>query len=435
MTRLLIVEDEKIQREYLRELLLRKGWEVQVAGSLPEAERKLAAGPFDVVLTDVRLAHGELGTDLLGRCGEARVVVMSAYGSVDSAVAAMKLGAVDYVTKPFDDEDLFARLARAAPPKPAAVVEKMLLGESALMRTVQDRVRRIAASDLSVLVIGESGTGKRLAARAVHQQSARHTGPFVPFPCAEADEDLVTRALLGHESGAVPGATEARAGLFESASGGTVFLDEVGRLSSFAQDRLLNVLEHREVQRIGAARAQRIDVRIVAATKLDLQALVQEQKFSDALYYHLKDPEVRLPRLRERGDDLFLLARRTIDAACASMGRPPVRLSTAAREAMLAYAWPGNVRELEKALQSALWLFDSEEIEPQHLPATICERPQPKPGSIDDYTKRTILENQDRLVDEKLAALLGISRETLIRFRNRYGIQNPRGRGCGKLPP
>jgi len=383
MTRLLIVEDEPIQREGLCKLMLRKGWEVEVAGSVPEAERKLAAGRFDVVLADVFLDDlrlpGALGTDLLGRCGEARVVMMSAYGSLDSAVEAMKLGAVDYVTKPLNHDDLFARLTRAAPPKPVAIVERILLGESPPMRRVRDQVRRVAASDLSVLLLGESGTGKDLVAHAVHQQSARRAGPFVAFRCAAmSTSTLVDSELFGHEPGAFPGATEARAGLFESANGGTVFLDEVGKLPPSAQEGLLRVLQEREVRRVGASGARwRIDVRVVAATNRDLEPMVKAQTFCDDLFFRLQDFEIRLPPLRERGDDLFLLARHIIERACTSRGRSPVTLAAAAREAMLAYRWPGNVRELEGAMKCALASCDGDEIDAEHLPERIGARHLP----------------------------------------------------------
>ncbi len=430
MTRLLIVEDEKIQSEEIRKLLTRKGWDVDVAGSVPEATRKLAESSFAVVLADERLS-GAPGSTLINHCGKARVVMMSAHygslddGSVNDAVDRMKLGAVDYVRKPIDHDDLVVRLERAAAPTAPQVIAGMLPGDNVRMREVREMVCKVAVTDLSVLLLGEAGTGKRLVARAVHQQSSRRAGPFVIFRCAALDEDLAPSELFGHEAGAVRWTTEGRAGLFESANGGTVFLDEVSKLPPLAQERLLQVLQEREVRRLGAAEAQRIDVRVITATKADLRALVGEQKFNNSLFFRLQDFEIPLPPLRERGADVLLLARRALEEECVRHGRSPVALSPDARAALLAYPWPGNMLELEAALRRALVLCDDREIATRHLPEHVIQRSLHKPHAVDEHIRRTILAYQDTHTEEELADMLGFHTDTLRRCRERLGLLRP----------
>jgi two-component system response regulator AtoC len=450
MTRILLVEDEVVIRRELHRLLARNGYDVSEAGTLGEAVAELGAMRFDLVVADVRLPGGS-GTELLGRTGDAPVVMMTSYATVKSAVDAMKLGAADYVSKPFNHEELLAVIDRVLGeqhrgpvPTPAAAggvvaTERTMLdaivGDSRAMREVRERILRAAPSDLTVLVLGESGTGKELVARAIHDRSRRRSGPFVPVNCAAIAESLIESELFGYEKGAFTGATCARAGLVEAASGGTLFLDEIGELPLPAQARFLRVLQEKEVRRIGATRALRVDVRVVTATHRDLPTMVHEGCFRGDLYFRLRVAEVRLPALRDLGDDLFVLAQRLVDRIRERTGGRAVRFSRDARAAMATYSWPGNVRELENTIEGALVFCDGDEIDAASLglnrtsPRVATAPPTargPADDSIEEYFRRFVIEHQGSLSETDLARRLGISRKTLWERRQRLNLPRPK---------
>ncbi|HSN99614.1 MAG TPA: sigma-54 dependent transcriptional regulator, partial [Candidatus Nanopelagicales bacterium] len=334
-----------------------------------------------------------------------------------------------------------ARSGRPAVDGPGA--ELGMIGSSRVMREVFDRIRKVAPSDATVLVLGESGTGKELVAAAVHRHSRRKDRPFVPVNCASIPEGLIESELFGHERGAFTGAVSAHAGLVEAADGGTLFLDEIGELPLAAQARLLRFLQTGEVRHVGATRARRVSVRLVAATHRDLQAMVKEATFRNDLFFRLRVIEVRLPPLRERSGDALAIARSLVSRA--SHGRsPPFTLSPEAERAVVEHPFPGNVRELENAIERALILCDDGVITPalmglegDELAAGAGADFAPPVGagegvgepslSLEDYFRRFVLEHQDHLTETEIARRLGISRKALWERRHRLGLPRPRG--------
>jgi len=443
MARILIVEDEPIIRSELRRLLGRAGYEVAEARSVREAEQEHELGTFDLVLTDVRLP-GAPGTDLIGRARGVPVLVMTSYATVRSAVDAMKRGAVDYLSKPFEHDELLAMveriLARPRAPvsaPPSALVEEGafegLIGRSPAMREVEARIRKVSPTDATVLVLGESGTGKELVAAAIHRTSARSGRAFVPVNCAAIPEGLIESELFGHERGAFTGATSAHAGLVEAADGGTLFLDEIGELPLPAQARLLRFLQTGEVRHVGSTRARRVSVRLVAATHRDLASMVQANTFRSDLYFRLRVIEIRLPPLRERGEDALVLAHFFMARDAKAAGRPEAILAEDAERAIMEHAWPGNVRELENAIERAQILSEGGPITADLLGLEAEEGASPPGGaegpageSLEHYFRRFVLEHQDTMTETELARRLGISRKTLWERRQRLALPRPK---------
>jgi DNA-binding NtrC family response regulator len=436
MARILVVEDEVVIRSEMRRLLTKHGHVVVEAGSVREA-LELDPGSFDLVITDLRLPGGP-GTDLLPHAEGVPVLVMTSYASVRSAVDAMKAGAADYVSKPFDPDELLllvdrllaqARDARRSAALAAEVEASWpidgMVGRSSPMREVFDRIRKVAPTDATVLVLGESGTGKELVARALHARSPRAEAAFVAVNCAAIPETLIESELFGYQRGAFTGANADHAGLVEAAHGGTLFLDEIGELPMSAQSRLLRVLQDGEVRRVGATRARRADVRLIAATHRDLPRRVDEGGFRQDLYYRLRVVEIRLPALRDRGDDVIELAEHLIARAARRLGRSAA-LADDARAAIRAHHWPGNVRELENAIERALILSDGTAITPELLG---LEEPSPAPSaepeSLLAYFKKFVEDHQGKLSETEIAKRLGISRKTLWERRQRFGLPRP----------
>ena len=443
MSRILVVEDEAVIRKALRRLLERHGYGVDEAGSVEEALERGGLDGYDLVIADLRLP-GAAGTALIAPAHPTPVLILTSYASVRSAVESMKLGAADYVAKPFDHDELLVTvrrlvsqgrqdrqrralrsdLARSYP------VEGMV-GECPAMREVFERIARVAPLDTTVLVLGESGTGKELVARAIHERSARAEGPLVVVNCAAIPEALMEAEIFGHERGAFTGADRAREGLVEAAHGGTLFLDEVGELPPAAQAQLLRVLQHGEVRRLGAAQARRVDVRLIAATHRDLRAEVRAGRFREDLYFRLNVFEILLPPLRERGSDVERLARFLLDKTCRRLNRPALALGEDALAAIRAHDWPGNVRELENAIERAVILAEGGTIRaadlglPQRRRAWDNDGGEPD-SSLEAYFRRFVLENQDRMTESELARRLGISRKTLWERRQRMGLPRPR---------
>jgi DNA-binding NtrC family response regulator len=435
VAKILLVEDERVIRAEIKRILTRDGHEVVDVGGVPEAERQHLQS-FDLVITDVRLT-GETGDVLIERVGQVPVIVMTAYGSVSAAVDAMKRGAADYLSKPFEPEALSTAvtrvlrhhaLSRTGDSDGVGDPYEIVAAESSPMREALRWARKVAPTEATVLILGESGTGKELIARAVHNHSGR-TGAFVAVNCASIPDTLLESELFGHEKGAFTGALSRREGLVHAANGGTLFLDEIGELTSAAQARLLRMLQQREVRRVGARTAEAVDIRLIAATHRDLPKLVEHQEFRTDLYFRLKVMEIKLAPLCERVDDILALAEVFLARAAAKLGKPPLELGDRAAAAMKRYKWPGNVRELQHAIERAVILHESGPITEALLGLPSSNAPEEidpegfgEDPSLEGYLRRFVLSHQHELSETELAKKLGISRKTLWERRQRMGI-------------
>ncbi len=442
MKHILIIEDEAIIRRSLKRLLERSGYGVSEAASIPQAEEENSLENFDLIIADLRLP-GPPGTEIIDKAPGVPVLIMTSYASVRSAVDAMKLGAVDYIAKPFDHDELLLTLERVLKQSSLERQNQALksdlsrrypvsgmIGASPVMQEVFSRIARVAPTDTTVLILGESGTGKELVARAVHEQSPRSQAPLINVNCAAIPENLIESELFGHEKGAFTGANETHHGLVEAAHGGTLFLDEIGELPQEAQARLLRVLQEGEIRRVGSTRSRHVDVRLLAATNRDLKQLVEQGEFRSDLYFRLHVMEILLPPLRERGDDIHELAEQLLSRACARLNRAAMQLSPEAIEAMYRYHWPGNVREMENVIERAVILSDDPLITPSQLGLSIDIQPTSSAVgdvehdklSLDEYFIRFVRENEPQMNETELAKQLGISRKTLWERRNRLDI-------------
>lgn len=456
MSKILVVEDEVIIRTALRKLLIRNKFDVVETGSVAEATKQ-KIDTFDLIVSDLRLP-GAPGTDLIKLAGDVPVLIMTSYASLRSAVDSMRMGAVDYIAKPFDHDEMIAAVKRALgkAAKPAQIQRKSgeekdtpidgMIGSSAVMREAYSKIHKVAPTSATVLVLGETGTGKELVANAIHSESPRKDKSIISVNCAAIPETLIEAELFGHEKGAFTGAASNREGLVSAADGGTLFLDEIGELPLEAQARLLRVLQEGEVRPIGATESRKVDVRLVAATHRDLGKLAREGLFREDLYFRINVVQLRLPPLRERGKDILLLAETFIKRFCTEMLRPPLGLTPEAIQAITTYSWPGNIRELENAMQRSVILCDSEsEIDHTHLAIdhelirvddirgsehhgngnSAAHTPSQESNedlSLEDYFQRFVLEHQDHMSETELAKKLGVSRKCLWERRQRLGI-------------
>jgi DNA-binding NtrC family response regulator len=379
---ILIVEDKDSLRTMLRHALERQGHTVLEARDQPEAERLLRHSPA-VVLSDLRLPEGD-GFGVLRASKEfdadIPVIVMTAYGSIEDAVAAMKEGALDFLAKPVDPDHLALLVARALEQrrltnenlllKEELAVRRgapQLVGEDPSLRKVFASLERAAATDTTVLLEGESGTGKELFARSLHALSPRLDAPFVAINCAAIPDTLLETELFGHEKGAFTGAVARKPGKFEMAHRGTLFLDEIGDLPLALQAKILRALEERRFERVGGTASVQVDVRLVAATNRGLRAAVAARRFREDLYFRLSVFPITVPPLRDRANDIPLLARYFVERFCREMKKKPIALSPAALEQLVSYRWPGNVRELQNCIERAIILADEDAILPRHL--------------------------------------------------------------------
>ncbi len=444
-TRILIVDDEEIVRESLRGWLDKDGFTVETAESGPAALDKAQAAPFSILLVDLKMP-GMDGLQLLAeikkRQPESVVVIMTAYATVDTAVTAMKDGAYDYLVKPFDPEELTQMIRKIVDRenlvRENALLRKLvkkesrfrdLVSASPAMQRLFDLARTAAKSPSTILVLGESGTGKELLARAIHAESSRRSGPFVAVSCAALTETLLESELFGYEKGAFTGAVQQRRGKIEVAHGGTLFLDEIGDVSPKLQMDLLRVLEARSFSRVGGTDTLHTDARFIAATNRDLRKAVQQGQFRDDLYYRLNVIAITLPPLRERKQDIPLLARHFIEQLDAETGRKVDGLSRDAMDALLAHDWPGNVRELRNALERAVVVAPGSLIEARDL-GLQKSIPSPAPGpslrsSLDDVEHShiaAVLEDTGFNVSQA-ARILGIDRVTLYHKIRKYGLK------------
>ncbi|MGM0593830.1 MAG: sigma-54-dependent transcriptional regulator [Pseudomonadota bacterium] len=442
MSQILIIEDEAIIRSSLKRLLERNGYHVAEAGSVPQAEEQFTLNDFDLIIADLRLP-GPPGTAILERVEQVPVLIMTSYASVRSAVDAMKLGAVDYIAKPFDHDELLLTLERVLKQQNLERQNRALkselsdrypvagmIGQSPAMQEVFQRIERVAPTDTTVLILGESGTGKELVARALHEQSPRRDAALITVNCAAIPDNLIESELFGHEKGAFTGAHETHKGLVEAAHGGSLFLDEIGELPAEAQARLLRVLQEGEIRRVGATRSRQVDVRLIAATNRDLKSEVESGNFRSDLYFRLHVMEILLPPLRERGDDIRILAEHLLARSCKRLNRPPMHYGDDALQALLAYPWPGNVRELENVIERAVILADGDHIDRTALglpgATESGESPPAENLSLDDYFLRFVEENEGQMTETELAKKLGISRKTLWERRQKLGIPRKR---------
>ena len=444
MARILVIDDDGGVRESMERMLRAAGYTVHTAATGDEGFELARGGAFDVILSDMRMP-GLSGIDVLRKLREVRVdaafIVMTGFGTVDTAVEAMKLGAVDFVQKPFFRDELLMRVRSASDRRqlarqvdllqrhiqPGGSVEA-LIGDSPAMLRVKDLITRAAAVTGTVLITGETGTGKEVAARAIHGGSARSAHPFVALNCAALTESLLENELFGHARGAFTGAGGARPGLVEHASGGTLFLDEIGTMPKSLQAKLLRAVESGEVRRIGENESRTVDVRFLAATNVDLRAAVDRGDFRSDLFYRLNVHHVHLPPLRERADDVRLLIEHFVGRYG---GSRITGLAPATWEALLAYDYPGNVRQLEHVVQRAVAISRGSILEPADLPEEIVAPRSPAPpaeGSVAAARERAeremIITTLARHHGEVSAAAreLQVSRTTMWRMMKKHAI-------------
>ena len=445
MSHILIVEDEPIIRGALRKLLERHDHSVVEADSVEQAVT-IGADDFDLIISDLRLP-GAPGTELISHARPTPVLIMTSYASLRSAVDAMKLGAVDYVAKPFDHEEMVLAVGRVLDERALRRGNDALHADLArnyptadviahcpAMQQLLDQVERVAANDVSVLLLGESGTGKELFARLLHQRSSRRRAPLISFNCAALSAEEQERQLFGNGEPSSNGRT--LRGLVESADDGLLFVDEIDELSHASQGRLLQLLENQTVLRPGASEPRRVNVRVIAASHRDLARLAREGRFREDLYYRLNVVALTLPPLRERGADILQLADALLQRSSARLNLKTPGFTDAARDTMTRYPWPGNVRELENAIERALILADGQPLTVSMLgiDALPVSRPLDDPGedlSLEDYFTRFVVENQEHMTETELARKLGISRKCLWERRQRLGIPRNRQTASG----
>jgi DNA-binding NtrC family response regulator len=443
----LIVDDDDAFRNVLTGELQRMGFAVTPVGSGREAIRHVGERAPDVVLLDLRLPDMS-GLDVLKsireKCPAADVIMLTGHGTIDTAIESIRMGAFDYIAKPCPLDELDVRMRRALERQSlrrrASLLERGLtppdlaaafIGESPEFRRVVQLIERVGVADSSVLITGETGTGKEMVAKLLHARSARRNRPFVVVECAALQETLLQSELFGHERGAFTGADRAKAGLFEVAHGGTIFLDEIGEVSVATQVKLLRVLDTSTFRHVGGTAEIKVDVRVLAATNRDLPAMVRQGLFREDLYYRLSTVPVMLPPLRDRGSDIDLLARHFAGLLNERFDVEK-RLTPATLDVLRRHAWPGNVRELLHAIEAAIVVCEGREVQPQHLPAQL-RSPAAAPSANGNGGGLQTLEAMERAHIERAlketkghrgqaAKILGISERNLYRKLREYGF-------------
>ena len=453
---ILIVDDEKGQRDILTMILRKEGYDVADAPGVREALEELGRREFDLIMTDLKM-QGQSGLDLLEAVQAADpqqcVIIMTAHGTVDSAVEAMKKGAFDYLEKPLERDNLILTLRRAFERIGLVRENRVLLkrveqiqtiptilGEHTKMREVFRIVSKIAATSSTVLIVGESGTGKELVARAIHDGSQRRDKPFMAINCAAIPDSLMESELFGHEKGSFTGANVREIGIFEAANGGTVFLDEIGEMNVAMQAKLLRAIQEREIRRVGGKVNVPLDVRILSATNKELEQEIKRGNFREDLFYRLNVIRINLPPLRERGSDVKTLAEFFIKKYSQSSGIAVEGISRPALKLLMNYAWPGNVRQLESVIERSVLMAESNYIEPEDLPAEVTltsalsgdipfDLP-PEGIAFEELEKGLIVKAMERAdwVIGKAAPLLGMSYKTLQYRLDKFGIVRPEKR-------
>lgn len=440
---ILIVEDEELMRSILRRLLEAEGFAVLTADSAETALRIFSSAEVSVTLSDIKMA-GMDGIELLDQIKtidrDALVIIMTAFSSVDSAIAALRKGAYDYITKPFVNDDLVKTVRNAIAQHDLFRENRALrrelnreskfdemIGKSTGLKGVTELIEKIADTNTTVLIQGESGTGKELVARALHFNSRRAGHPFLAVNCGAIPEDLLESELFGHSKGAFTGAVNDKAGLFRAASGGTVFLDEIAELPLALQSKLLRAIQEREVTPVGTSTTVKFDARIVAATNRDLEKEVSDGRFREDLFYRLNVVEIDLPSLRERTEDIPLLARYFSGRTARGQNLPEKPITIPAMEALTAYAWPGNIRELENAVERA-FILSGDEITVADLPKKVVSdtfkqvQQDVEMRSLEDVERDYVAEVMKAFDNDKVRAarVLGIDLSTLYRKLKRY---------------
>lgn len=454
--RVLVVDDEESLRHMLQLMLRKEGYEVVCAGDVDAAVAALDGAAYDIVITDLRMP-GRSGLELVDEIGRRRlgttVVVMTAYGSREVAIEAMKRGAYDYLSKPFASDELVLLLRKAeererlahenralrhrlAEPQPVEALPGMV-GDTPVMKELFRTIRKIAEFKTTVLIQGESGTGKELVARAVHRLSSRVAKPFVALNCGAIPASLLESALFGHRKGAFTDATRDHAGAFEEANGGTIFLDEIADLPLPLQVKLLRVLQEGEIRRLGDERDHPVDVRVVAASAKDLSEATRTGGFREDLFYRLNVITVVVPPLRERRQDLPGLIQHLLARLNARLGLQIRGISAEAMATLLDAEWPGNVRELENALERAMVLAEGPEVTSSGLPAYLRTRHEPAPEGTDFSLKAAVRRTESQLIRRALAAcggnrthaadLLGLSHRALLYKIKEYALNGDDG--------
>jgi two-component system response regulator HydG len=451
MAKILIVDDQRNMRTTLVMMLRGSGHDVEEAAEGDTACEKIATEAYDLVITDLRMG-GTTGIDVLHHTKTAapltEVIVMTAYGTIESAVEAMRVGAHDYIQKPFEEDELLLKVERALEKRQlAGEVSVMaaefrdrykfenIIGRSQAIRDVLGRIVRVAPTPATVLITGESGTGKELVARAIHANSKRADRPFVGVNCAAISETLLESELFGHVRGAFTGAVASRKGLFEEADGGTFFFDEIAETPPSFQAKLLRAIQEGEIRRLGDNRNVHVDVRIIAATNQELKSAIEEKRFRDDLYYRLNVARFVLPPLRERKEDIPLLADHFLQKYGRKMGRRGVKLGEGVIEYLQRYPYPGNIRELENLIEQGVALamegvIQIDDIVPIEMQGTrhVEDKPLRSLQAVVDVAERDAIENVLREVDgnkEKAAELLGLSSTTLWRKMKRLEVKWP----------
>ena len=442
--KILVVDDEEAVRDSLSGWFAEDGYQVESAGDAKEALKKLQNHQFDLAFLDIKLP-GMDGMELHQRIKETdpnlTVVMITAYASVETAVQALKAGAFDYITKPFDPDKL-SRLVHNAVRQRQLEEENLrlrqkisdmaksgdLIGESSAMAKVKELIRTVASTDATVVIHGESGTGKELVARAIHQHSKRRYFPIVAVNCGALAESILESELFGHEKGAFTGAYQTRKGKLEIADGGTLFLDEIASITPKMQVELLRVLETKQFTRVGGNKVISVDFRVICATNQNLETAVEEGAFREDLYYRLNVFSIYLPPLRERRSDIPLLAKHFLQEYALAMNRPIHDFTPEAMDVLVQYHWPGNVRELENAIERAMVVGKPPAIRPDDLPLSLGKSAaQPKSDALADVEQahiRQVLEKHEWNVS-RAAAALRIDRVTLYNKMKRYGLQRP----------
>ncbi|MGB0225023.1 MAG: sigma-54-dependent transcriptional regulator [Litorivicinaceae bacterium] len=432
MATLLLVTDEAIIRKSIQLGLEQRGHQVLTAESIKEAMFQVK--DIDCVVCEHRLADGS-GIDLIAHFKPIPLILLVGQVSLQAGILAMRKGAFDCFTKPVDHNDLLRSIEKATATRSAKSTD-MMIGQSEVMLQLKKQVSRVAPLDTTILIGGESGTGKELVAKSIHQMSSRSEKDMVSVNCAAIPESLIEAELFGHVKGAFTGATQDRAGLIESADGSTLFLDEIGELPLEAQSRLLRVLQEGEIRKVGSTDRTYVNVRLVAATHRNLLDMVSKGQFREDLYYRLNVIELRCPPLRDRGQDIMVLAEALLDRVKHQMNRPELKFNSSIQTSIESHPWPGNVRELGNVIERAVVLCEGPLIDQSDLGLTNVpdtnhtfaakeQRPMGRAQpmmSLEDYFQHFVLSHEDHMSETELAKRLGISRKSLWERRNRLGI-------------
>jgi DNA-binding NtrC family response regulator len=443
--RLLIVEDERTLSESLKRVFMRDGYEVDTIDNAEAALKFLEGKFYDLIISDIILP-GINGIEFLRKCKEQNpdqiVIIMTAYASLETAVEALRAGAYDYVMKPIIHEEIKKIISNALRERSLKNENQLLrkqleerydferiIGRSREITTIIGEVKKVSDTKSNILILGETGTGKELFARAIHYNSSRRDKPFIPINCSAIPDNLLESELFGYTKGAFTGAVNSKRGLFDEGDGGTIFLDEIGELSMQMQSKLLRVIDDKEIRPIGGVQSRKVDMRFIVATNKDLSACIKNSTFREDLYYRINVITIKLPTLRERKEDIIMLASYFLDKYSGELGKHIGTIDNTAQKMLTDYHWPGNVRELQNIIERAVLIAEDNTILPEHISEGLRTSSNPylsesinKKLSIEDYTKEFIIKYQSIYNEQKLSELLGITRKSLWEKRKKWGI-------------